>query len=130
MTAAWHHISGLTLGIFTLALAGSLPATAQQSGAMSMPAASSADSAFAHGMKEMQRQMADAPMTGNPDQDFVAAMIPHHEGAIDMAEVELKYGHDPFLRRLARDIITAQRHEIADMKAWQTRHPFHAGAAQ
>jgi uncharacterized protein (DUF305 family) len=130
MTAARHRISGLTLGFFTLALAGSLPATAQQSGTMSMPAASPADSAFAHGMKEMQRQMADAPMTGNPDQDFVAAMIPHHEGAIDMAEVELKYGHDPFLRRLARDIITAQRHEIADMKAWQTQHPIRTGAAQ
>jgi uncharacterized protein (DUF305 family) len=130
MTAARHRISGLTLGFFTLALAGSLPAIAQQSGTMSMPAGSPADSAFAHGMKEMQRQMADAPMTGNPDQDFVAAMIPHHEGAIDMAEVELKYGHDPFLRRLARDIITAQMHEIADMKAWQTQHPIRTGAAQ
>jgi uncharacterized protein (DUF305 family) len=130
MNAAWHRISGLTLAIFTLALAGSLPATAQQNSAMSMQSASPADNAFAHGMKEMQRQMADAPMTGNPDQDFVAMMIPHHEGAIDMAEVELKYGHDPFLRRLARDIITAQRHEIADMKAWQTRHPIHTGTSQ
>ena len=88
MNAAWHRISGLTLAIFTLALAGSLPATAQQNSAMSMQSASPADNAFAHGMKEMQRQMADAPMTGNPDQDFVAAMIPHHEGAIDMAEVD------------------------------------------
>jgi uncharacterized protein (DUF305 family) len=130
MIAAWHRAGGLTLGFFALVLAGPSPAAAQQSSSMSMPAASSADAAFAHGMQEMQRQMAAAPMTGNADQDFVAMMIPHHEGAIDMAEVELKYGHDPFLRRLARDIITAQRHEIADMKAWQTRHLARTGATQ
>jgi uncharacterized protein (DUF305 family) len=132
MITAWHRTGGLALGLFVVLLAGPSPATAQQTGSMSMsmPAASPADAAFAHGMKEMQRQMADAPTTGNADQDFVAMMIPHHEGAIDMAEDELKYGHDPFLRRLARDIITAQRHEIANMKAWQTRHPAQSGAAQ
>jgi uncharacterized protein (DUF305 family) len=62
-------------------------------------------------------------MTGNPDQDFVAMMIPHHQGAVSMAEVELRYGHDPFLRKLAKDIIAAQDKEIEQMNKWQQKHP-------
>jgi len=49
-------------------------------------------------------------------------MIPHHQGAIDMAEVELKYGKDPALRKMAEDIIAAQKKEIEDFKAWQKKH--------
>lgn len=49
-------------------------------------------------------------------------MIPHHEGAVSMAQVQLKYGKDPELRKMARDIIKAQQKEIAFMKKWQARH--------
>ena len=56
--------------------------------------------------------------TGNPDRDVLAGMIPHHQGAIDMAEVELKHGKDPKVRKLAQDIIKAQKREIAQMQAW------------
>lgn len=72
-----------------------------------------------------QRMMGamDVKPTGNPDRDFVRMMIAHHQGAIDMAKVELKYGKDPEIRRLASGIVTAQEKEIAEMKAWLAKHP-------
>jgi uncharacterized protein (DUF305 family) len=53
--------------------------------------------------------------TGDPDRDFARMMIPHHQGAIDMALVELRYGKDDRLRRLAQEIIVTQQQEIAVM---------------
>ena len=50
------------------------------------------------------------------DRDFVAMMVPHHQGAIDMAEAELSYGHNESLRRLAQEIIATQQQEIAAMR--------------
>ena len=64
----------------------------------------------------MHRAMADAPRSGDPDHDFASAMIPHHQGAIDMAKVQLLYGKDPVLRRLAQEIIVSQQQEIAVMQ--------------
>jgi uncharacterized protein (DUF305 family) len=72
-------------------------------------------------MEKMHHDM-DIPYTGNADRDFVAGMIPHHQGAIDMARVELRYGKDPALKRLAREIVAAQEKEIAFMRQWQARH--------
>jgi uncharacterized protein (DUF305 family) len=60
--------------------------------------------------------------TGKPDEDFVRMMIPHHQGAVDMAKVELEYGTDPELRQLASDIVAAQDKEIAQMKAWLAKN--------
>ena len=67
-------------------------------------------------MKRMDHDMSAAPMTGYVDHDFAAMMIPHHQGAIDMAEAELRYGKDERLRRLAQGIIVEQNQEIAVMR--------------
>jgi uncharacterized protein (DUF305 family) len=75
------------------------------------------------GMKIMDRDMTSAPMTGDPDHDFTVMMIPHHQGAIDMAKDELIYGKDPVMRRLAEEIIVDQKSEIDLMNLWLKKHP-------
>lgn len=74
-------------------------------------------------INRMSRDMAAVPMTGDADRDFAGMMIPHHQGAIDMAAYELAHGKDPEMRKLARDVVAAQEREIAGMKAWLAGHP-------
>jgi hypothetical protein len=66
-------------------------------------------------MSKMMSGMAAQP-TGDIDADFVAMMVPHHQGAIDMAVIELRYGNNEQLRRIAQEIIVEQIQEIAAMK--------------
>ncbi len=66
----------------------------------------------------MNKMMADMKIkpTGDIDRDFVAMMVPHHQGAVDMAKAELKYGHNEQLRRLAQEIVVTQQQEITVMR--------------
>ena len=66
----------------------------------------------------MNKMMADMTVkpTGDVDRDFVAMMVPHHQGAVDMAKAELRYGHNEQLRRLAQEIVVTQQQEISVMR--------------
>ena len=68
--------------------------------------------------RAMDKMMADMNVgpTGDVDADFVAAMVPHHRGAIEMAKAELQYGHNELLRRMAQGIIVDQLQEIEAMR--------------
>ena len=66
-------------------------------------------------MNKMMADMAIRPM-GDVDRDFVAMMVPHHQGAIDMVQAELRYGHNQTLLRIAQEIVVEQQQEIAAMR--------------
>ena len=68
------------------------------------------------GMQKMMSDMHASGYTGNADVDFLAMMIPHHEGAVEMARLVLVYGKDPLTRRLAEEIIASQTAEVAAMR--------------
>ena len=80
-------------------------------------AATTFDAAMMSAMTQMDGAMAAARVTGDPDRDFIAMMLPHHRGAVAMAELELASGHDPRLRRLAQEIVVTQGSEIDVMRA-------------
>lgn len=89
----------------------------------SMAAAESPSSAaFAAANAKMHADMG-VPLTGNADVDFIAGMIPHHQGAVEMARIVLQYGTDPEVRKLAETIIAAQEAEIAWMTEWLAKQP-------
>jgi uncharacterized protein (DUF305 family) len=69
------------------------------------------------GMTRMHEDMLRPAPTGDADRDFLAMMIPHHEGAVEMARLLLIHGKDPLVRRLAEEIIASQQGEIEAMKA-------------
>jgi uncharacterized protein (DUF305 family) len=81
--------------------------------------APTATSEFAHEMNAAMDRMMDSMQvrpTGDVDHDFAAMMIPHHQGAMDMAVAELRFGTNPLLKRIAQEIIVDQQQEIAAMR--------------
>jgi uncharacterized protein (DUF305 family) len=77
---------------------------------------SAADLALDQAMAAMHSQMGQVRYSESPDADFARMMIPHHQGAIDMAKVELQFGKDLRLRRLAQEILITQQSEIEVMR--------------
>ncbi|GJJ04583.1 hypothetical protein RugamoR64_51210 [Duganella rhizosphaerae] len=84
--------------------------------------AKSFDALMEDAMAVMDAGMKQAPMNGVSEHDFVTMMIPHHQGAVDMAKALLLYTQDPELRNLALGIIAEQQNEIKVMQAWLQRH--------
>jgi uncharacterized protein (DUF305 family) len=89
--------------------------------AMSTADAPASTKAYEAAMATMMKDMAQ-PYTGNADVDFMKSMIPHHQGAIDMAKVALQFAKDPEVLKLAQGVVTAQEAEIAFMKNWLTKN--------
>jgi uncharacterized protein (DUF305 family) len=111
MRAVWRELSP----VIVLALALVVGAT--------VDAASSADSTaeapfLAENRAAMDRMITgmDGAPTGDVDRDFAAMMIPHHQGAIDMAQAELRHGRNELLRRIAQEIVVEQQQEIEAMR--------------
>ena len=75
-----------------------------------------------YGINQKMHEAMNVSFTGNADADFVKGMIPHHQGAVDMAKVVLAFGSDPEIRKLAEAVIRAQESEIAMMRAWLQRN--------
>jgi uncharacterized protein (DUF305 family) len=125
---------GLAIGISGAALAQHGGFAAMQSGAMDpaemrkmmadmMPKPD--DAASTKDFKEADMKMMHnmhVPFTGDPDADFRTHMIPHHQGAVDMARVALKHAKDAETKRMAQKIVDDQEKEIGEMQTWLKKH--------
>ena len=77
---------------------------------------------YTESMTKMHEEMIVGMAYNDPDAAFAQGMLGHHIGAVDMAEIELKYGTDEEMRKLAQEIIDAQQSEIEQMQSWITAH--------
>lgn len=87
------------------------------SAAAAKPGESAATKAYRDANTKMHKDM-DIPYSGDADADFIRGMIPHHQGAIDMARIVLAHGKDPEIRKLAENVVRDQEKEVAMMKDW------------
>ncbi len=112
---------GLSIAVLaTCGFAVTLPVLAQTTDHAAGHASTTANAPMdMHGsMTGMQHDMAAVKASGDTDYDFAVMMRIHHQGAVDMAEMELKQGKDPKLQAMAKEIIEAQKKEIAQFDEW------------
>jgi uncharacterized protein (DUF305 family) len=129
---AWFAKAVAVLGVLSLAIASNAQEMHHQHGNMESsdkklgPFIASTDKPFAElmdsAMAIMDQGMSQAPMNGDADHDFVTMMIPHHQGAVDMAKAILLYSKDTELRNLAQGILVEQDIEIKRMQLWLQHH--------
>ena len=125
MLMSSKRTSGLR-AIRTLAAVAFFAAASTASGQMAMEkkdSMSGMGSGRMHGsMTKMMKDMESMKMSGDPDKDFATMMKIHHQGAIDMAQVELKNGKDEKMHKMAKKIIEAQQREIKEFDQWLAKH--------
>ena len=121
-------VAPIAAAVSLLVASAALAQTAQQ-GHSAMPGAPGGAAMAQHrpemrqAMEKMNRDMIGVPMTGNPDRDFAAMMVPHHQGALDMARAYLQEGKDPEMRRMAEKTIQDQEKDIRELREWMVKHP-------
>jgi uncharacterized protein (DUF305 family) len=109
--------------LWTLISATALPLVPQISDSERDKVTAESDwSELSSSMEKMHVAMASVGSSGKSDVDFVRLMLPHHQGAIDIAKTQLLFGKDPQMRRLAQEIITDQQSEIELMQLWLKQH--------
>jgi uncharacterized protein (DUF305 family) len=116
----------MTLALMVTAAAAAATAFAQEAttgheGHAMMGDMGPASMAFMDANTRMHETMA-IEYTGDADVDFVKGMIPHHQGAVEMAKIVLEHGKDPEVRKLAEEIIAAQESEIKWMTEWLAKN--------
>lgn len=113
-----HSSATCVAALLVLAASGAASANGEQTAAPDSAAAGAEAPFLADNDTAMSRMMQGMAVTpsGDIDRDFALMMIPHHQGAIDMAEAELRYGSNETLRRIAQEIIVDQLQEIAVMR--------------
>ena len=114
--------AGMLLAVFLESIPAQSEEVKHDMAGMAMGAEGPSTDGYKAAMDKMHTDMM-IEYSGNADVDFVRGMIPHHQGAIDMAKVELANGKDPEIRKLAEGVIAAQEAEIKQMQGWLAAHP-------
>ena len=114
--------AGMLLAVFLESVPAQSEEMKHDMSSMAMGSDSPSTAGYTAAMDKMHKDMM-IKYTGNADVDFVRGMIPHHQGAIDMAKVVIANGKDPEIRKLAEGVVAAQEAEIKQMQDWLAKHP-------